>query len=99
MQSAWTRRIAVSVFVACSALGAAHGQQRPVVHLAVGDLVGIREGGVTQYRGIPYAEPPVGALRWAAPQPARPWAGQREAGLDSVNCSAGAGSLTSWPRV
>lgn len=86
MQSAWTRRIAASVFVACSALGAAHGQQRPVVHLAVGDLVGIREGGVTQYRGIPYAEPPVGALRWAAPQPARPWAGQREAGRFGPMC-------------
>ncbi len=31
------------------------------------------------FLGIPYAEPPVGALRWRAPQPAKPWAGVREA--------------------
>lgn len=31
--------------------------------------------GITRYLGIPYAQPPVGALRWRAPQAASPWEG------------------------
>jgi len=31
------------------------------------------------FRGIPFAEPPVGPLRWRAPEPRRPWNGTREA--------------------
>ena len=33
---------------------------------------------VTMFRGIPYAQPPVGALRWRAPQPVVPWQGVRD---------------------
>lgn len=32
---------------------------------------------ITVYRGVPYAKPPVGELRWRAPQPAEPWTGVR----------------------
>ena len=86
MQVARAHRAAVSILLACSTLSVVHGQSRPIVHLPVGSLVGISEGGVTQYRGIPYAEAPVGALRWAAPQPVRPWSGLREASLFGPMC-------------
>jgi len=51
----------------------------PEVRTATGRVRGSREDGVAVFRGIPYAEPPVGALRFAAPRPARRWSGVREA--------------------
>src|SRR5580698_7481242 len=43
-------------------------------------------GAVTVYRGIPYAAPPVGALRWREPQPPIAWSGIREALVDAPGC-------------
>ncbi|WP_030200031.1 carboxylesterase/lipase family protein [Streptomyces sp. NRRL S-87] len=51
----------------------------PEVRTAAGVLRGSREAGVAVFRGVPYAEPPVGALRFAAPRPVRPWEGVRPA--------------------
>nr|WP_090278946.1 carboxylesterase/lipase family protein [Mycolicibacterium komanii]CRL74622.1 carboxylesterase type B [Mycolicibacterium komanii] len=50
-----------------------------VVHTGLGDLRGTTEGGVAVWRGVPYAEQPVGERRFLAPQPKRPWAGLRDA--------------------
>ncbi len=36
------------------------------------------DGQVRAYKGIPYAAPPVGDLRWKPPQPAKGWDGVRE---------------------
>ena len=48
-----------------------------VIHLAQGDLTGVlsEDGKVEVYAGIPYAEPPIGDLRWKEPVPAKPWEG------------------------
>jgi para-nitrobenzyl esterase len=51
----------------------------PEVRTAAGVLRGGREAGTAVFRGIPFAEPPVGALRFAAPQPVRSWDGVRPA--------------------
>ena len=51
----------------------------PVVETSYGKLQGTNIDGVSAYRGIPFAGPPVGALRFGAPEPAEKWAGVRDA--------------------
>ena len=55
----------------------------PIVSTAKGELQGARlkaDGKpLFVYKGIPFAAPPVGPLRWRPPQPAAPWAGVRDA--------------------
>ena len=51
----------------------------PVVETSVGRIEGLAETGVQVFRGIPFAAPPVGALRFRAPQAPEPWTGVREA--------------------
>jgi len=49
----------------------------PVAHTHSGDVAGIVDGSVVEWRAIPYAAPPVGSLRWRPPAPAQPWDGVR----------------------
>lgn len=51
----------------------------PEVTTTAGAVRGRREGDLTVFRGIPFAEPPVGDARFAAPRPVRRWDGVREA--------------------
>ena len=51
----------------------------PVVRTGGGQVRGRAGDGVAVFRGIPFAQPPVGDLRFAAPRPARPWEGVRDA--------------------
>ncbi len=51
----------------------------PVVETADGRLRGAAANGVVAFRGVPYAAPPVGPLRFAAPRPPARWAGVRDA--------------------
>jgi para-nitrobenzyl esterase len=51
----------------------------PEVTTGRGRVLGSSSGGVAVFRGIPYAEPPVGDLRFAAPHPAPGWEGTRRA--------------------
>src|SRR5688572_4949418 len=46
------------------------GEAGPVVAIESGRIAGTRESGLDVYRGVPYAAPPLGALRWRPPQPA-----------------------------
>ena len=45
-----------------------------------------KDASVTVFKGIPFAAPPVGDLRWRAPQPAAPWQGVRKADKFSASC-------------
>src|SRR5687768_6089401 len=58
----------------------------PVVRTDHGAVRGIAHSDMTTFRGIPFAAPPTGRLRWRAPQPARPWPGIRNATENGPNC-------------
>ncbi len=56
-------------------------------HPPAGDVVGsLSDYGSHAWRAIPYAEPPVGELRWRAPRPAPRWSGTREAIVPGAIC-------------
>jgi para-nitrobenzyl esterase len=56
------------------------------VSTANGTLQGSTTSGIRIFRGIPFAAPPVGALRWKAPQPVKNWQGVRPATEFSPSC-------------
>lgn len=51
----------------------------PTAVTDAGRVRGVAQGEVIAYRGIPFAAPPVGDLRWRAPRPAVKWSGVRDA--------------------
>ncbi len=53
----------------------------PVVNVTGGDIRGttLSDGKGAVFKGIPFAQPPVGELRWREPMPVVPWTGVREA--------------------
>lgn len=58
-----------------------------IVETRYGRLQGIAHSDHLEFRGVPYARPPVGALRFAAPCPPEPWAGIRRADRFADACS------------
>lgn len=46
-----------------------------IIQTKYGQIVGVSERGCTVFKGVPYARPPVGELRWRKPQRPNPWEG------------------------
>ena len=70
--------------IACAAvLGSCNQKKGETITLQVktqyGVLEGFEEDGVKKFLGVPFAQAPVGELRWKAPQPVQAWEGVREA--------------------
>jgi para-nitrobenzyl esterase len=82
------RRISVLLsFVAALATAPAHLAFADPVKTANGTVEGTTEpGGIRVYRGIPFAAPPAGDLRWRPPQPAQSWSGVRQADKFGPQC-------------
>lgn len=68
------------MLTACvSAAAPSSSASRPLADTTLGTLAGAHTDGIAVFKGIPYAAPPVGSLRWAPPTPATPWIGVRTA--------------------
>ncbi len=62
------------------------GLETVVVDTPAGRLLGSRKGAIASFKGIPFARPPVGPLRWRLPEPGEPWAGVRDATVFAPTC-------------
>ncbi|MTV36999.1 carboxylesterase/lipase family protein [Duganella radicis] len=77
---------AIALIAMCAGL-VAQAQPTAPVKVSGGEIAGAHADAVNTYFGIPYAAPPVGKLRWRAPQPVTPWKGVRQATSFSAACA------------
>jgi para-nitrobenzyl esterase len=68
------------------------------IRTAIGVIQGTNEAGLTVYRGIPYAAPPVGELRWQPPAPTT-WKGTLHATQFKPDCMQVGGSMPGAPAA
>ncbi len=82
------------MLVFCAPVFAQNGGE--VVQVDSGTVQGVVDHGVSSFRGIPYAQPPVGPLRWRPPQLAIPWEGVRDSSNFGHACPQRLGLYPSW---
>lgn len=89
MAHARMRAVATLVSAPCLAaclLWSAAAQPPPTANVTGGAVRGYLSSPGAVFKAIPFAAPPVGALRWRAPQPITPWRGVRDATRYSAAC-------------
>lgn len=77
---------AMAFLAAAPATAGPAGEAVPVVSTDLGPVRGVALGRGAAWRGIPFAAPPVGALRWREAQPAQPWQEVRAATAFGADC-------------
>ncbi len=77
-------RILTTLLAVALPFGAAQAQ---TVRTESGPVRGSTAEGVIAFKGIPFAAPPVGDLRWRAPQPVKPWKAARDATQFGHDCA------------
>ncbi|GAA4291048.1 carboxylesterase family protein [Actinomadura luteofluorescens] len=84
-----TALAAVSATGALMACRSPHEPAPLTVRVDAGSVRGIAKGEARQFLGIPYAQPPTGALRWTLPREPRPWSGVKDVGKPGKDCAQG----------
>lgn len=76
----------LALIVAALLPGATAAASGPVVETPAGKVEGSETGGIAVFKGIPYAQPPVGKLRWAPPEALPAWDGTHDATRFGAAC-------------
>jgi para-nitrobenzyl esterase len=63
------------------------------VEVTGGTIEGVEQDGILTYKGIPFAAPPVGDMRWKAPAPVQPWTGVKKADAFCSACMQTSGAM------
>jgi para-nitrobenzyl esterase len=93
------RRAFLSILFAVCAIAGAEAATHPELSIAQGTLEGRTDDGIASFKDIPFAAPPVGALRWHAPEPASSWTGKRDASAFGPICEQNAHITTFVPKL
>jgi para-nitrobenzyl esterase len=86
------RKILMSAAVLWCALPAPARAAIQQAHVSGGAVMGTTINGVASFKGIPFAAPPIGQLRWKPPQPVVPWYGIRRSDSFGPPCAQAPGS-------
>jgi para-nitrobenzyl esterase len=83
-----SRRAWLASIAALASMPLLAANPAPTANIATGQLSGIHDAstGLSEFKGIPYAAPPLGPLRWKAPQPVTAWSGVRKADHFGPRC-------------
>ena len=75
------KKLSLFVLIGLSLALSSWRDSNPILTIDGGQIVGVPTAtkGVIAYKGIPFAAPPVGVLRWKEPQPVISWKGVRKA--------------------
>lgn len=81
------KKFAITLAASLVMTTAVAAQTAPIVSVRQGKVAGeVHPNGMRVFRGIPYAQPPMGELRWKPPVEAAPWNGTRDAKLSGDAC-------------
>jgi para-nitrobenzyl esterase len=87
MQRLLIRTVLAGIATATALLVVLFARERPVVAVSGGLIRGVMQlDGTALFRSVPFAQPPVGELRWKPPAPLAPWSGVRDVSDDAPPC-------------
>ena len=84
---------AVSLAATLSLFACAAQAQVLSARVSGGQVEGVAAGGIVAFKGLPFAAPPVGDLRWKKPQPVVAWSGVKKASAFAASCMQDPGML------
>ena len=92
-------RIRATVLAAALIVTGPAAAKQPRVTIDTGALVGAQKGETLVFKGIPYAAPPVGPMRWRPPAKPVAWTGMRDATRYGAACPQGPEHKEAWAQV
>jgi para-nitrobenzyl esterase len=86
------KKILIAIFLTCAFAQIAVSQIQ-TAKVTGGEVQGVVTEGISIFKGIPFAAPPVGDLRWKAPTPLTPWTGVKKADAFGHACMQASGAM------